>query len=211
MDWLAAHGPVVNLIVNLGMLVVWVAYLQLFLITYLRSRKPRLIINRGSGRDIGSVILVSNMSQEPVYPQNAYCTIHHADASYSATITDREELLPTDAAERPEGVTSHGPLGRGEFMSIGTFRNILEITAAAAEGCPDELDAHADRIRSVEIMVVGAFGGDDLEIAAKREYRIDTGHDPWRVIPVGPATRQISSRRERKRIRRMITDELRQG
>ncbi|OWU85661.1 hypothetical protein ATO6_01655 [Oceanicola sp. 22II-s10i] len=208
MDWIANHSGALNFAVNLGMFFVWVAYLQLFLMTYLRARKPRLIINRGTGSDVDSLCLVSNMSEQPVYPQNVFCTIHHAGGACSATITDRDLLQKSAGDERPRGITSQGPLSRGGFMSMGTFRNMLEITAEMSDDCPGDLMSEPDQIESMEILVIAAFGGDDLEIAAKRTYRIDTGTDPWEVIPIGPDTKQVASRSERKQIRRMIESEL---
>ncbi len=210
LDWLAENNAALNVILNAAMLVVWLIYLQVFLGTYLLARKPRLIVNRAGGNDLDAVILVSNMSQEPVYVQNLYCTVHTSDGSFSATITDRE-VIQKHGKDQPNGVTNHGPLSRGQFMSVGTFGKLLEITAEKADAGPRDLADLERSIRSIEIMAVAAFGGDDLEIAAIREYRLGTEAKPWLVIPVGPETRQVSSRRERKQIRAMIEDELRGG
>ncbi|QQA43874.1 hypothetical protein [Pelagovum pacificum] len=208
MQWISEYSSALNFFVNLGMLLAWVAYLHLFLVTYMRARRPRIIINRVSGSDLNGLCLLSNMSQEPVYAQNVYCTIHRASGDLSATITDREILQRSAEGDRPDGVTANGPLNRGEFMTLGSFRNLLDITAEQAEdydgsGIPDDVERF-------QIMVVGAFGGDDLEVAAQREFRVDRSSDPWQVVPVSPQTRQISSRSERKRIRQMIKSELEQ-
>ncbi|MGZ9812359.1 hypothetical protein ACXN5S_18005 [Pseudoroseicyclus sp. H15] len=208
MDWLTDHSAALNLIANLGMLVIWVVYLQVFLFTYLRARRPRVNITRGRGSDMDALCLVSNMSQEPVYPQSIYCTINGPDGDCSATITDRDLLRAGESEDTP-GVTSQGPLGQGQFMSLGPFRRMLEITLEQSGEGPCELSEVSDQIEGFEIMVISAFGGDDLEIAATRAFRVDQRGDPWAVIPVHPQTRQISSRRERKQIRRQIIEELR--
>lgn len=211
MTWLNEHASALNVLANFGMLLVWLLYLHVFLTNYLRTRKPRLIVNRASGNDLDAFILVSNMSQEPVYVQNLYCTIQTSEGEVSATVTDREVVQKAGSDETPRGVTNQGPLSRGEFMTVGTFGSLLEITAESGADGPGRLEDLKDTVQSMEIMVVAAFGGDDLEIAAIREYRLDTAADPWGVIPVGPETQQVSSRRERKRIRRMIEAELSEG
>lgn len=208
MNWISDHSNALNFITNLGMLFIWIVYLQLFLITYLRSRKPRIIINRSYGSDVDAICIVSNMSQEPIYTQNIYCTIHHQNGTCAAAITDREILQESGRDQRPDGVTSQGPLNQGDFVSMGTFKNMLAITSERSEEFPDGIDGLADKINKMEIMVISAFGGDDLEIAATREFRIDTSVTPWKVIPMGPATKQISSRKERKKIRKMVIDNL---
>lgn len=211
MDWINAHGSGLNFLANFGMLILWLIYMQVFLMTFIQGRKPRVLINRGAGSDLDSLILVSNMSQQPVYAQSVYCTIALDDRTVSTTVNDRDLLQKSGKGERPEGITSHGPLSRGEFMGLGTFRNVLEITVERSDALPGDLSSLSDRVRSVELMVVCAFGGDDLEIAARRRFRLDTSGDPWNVIPETPQTRQVSGRADRKRIRRMIQDELRQS
>ena len=88
---------------------------------------------------------MSNMSQEPIYGQGVYCTLRMTDGSeYTATVTDRDILQKSgDDEERPEGITSQGPLNRGDFMGLGTFRNILDITVERNEDLPDDLSRAA--------------------------------------------------------------------
>ncbi|WP_373356771.1 hypothetical protein [Pseudoroseicyclus sp. CXY001] len=204
MEWIAANAPALNLAVGPGTLAVWIVYLQLFVTTYRRARRPRVIINRGGGSDLGALCLVSNMSAEPIYPQSAKCTAHLPAGPVTETITDRELLSHSgDAAEAP-GVTSHGPLERAGFISLGSFRKLLDITLAGRAET-------ADDVEQAEIMVICAFGGDDLEIAATRAFRIDRRATPADVIPLTPFTRQIFSRRERRQIRQSLIEELRDG
>ena len=213
MDWLKEYSSALNVLTNVGMLGVWLIYLQIFVGSYMRARKPRVIINRGAGSDLDALILMSNMSQEPIYGQGVYCTLRMTDGSeYTATVTDRDILQKSgDDEERPEGITSQGPLNRGDFMGLGTFRNILDITVERNDDLPDDLSELRDRIRDFEIMVTCAFGGDDLEIAARRRFRLKVDQDPWDVVPVYPQTEQVSGRRERKRIRKMLKQELQES
>ncbi|MGR3320632.1 MAG: hypothetical protein ACU0DK_01730 [Pseudooceanicola sp.] len=208
MDWLSDHSGALNVVINLGMLMVWIGYLQLFLITYLRARRPRLIITRGSGNDTDALCLVSNMSEEPVYVQTVYCTLRLGEDEISATITDRDILNRSDKADLPEGATHHGPLNRGDFMTIGPFHHMIDMTAERNGKTRDEVERLRQEVEEFEIMVVCAFGGDDLEIAAKRAFRLDASVAPWAVIPRAPQTQQVSSRTERKQIRRMVEREL---
>ena len=132
LDWLSENSAALTVALNGAMLLVWLAYLQVFLSTYLLARRPRIIINRAGGNDLDAYILVSNMSQEPVYVQNLYCTVHTGEGSFSATITDRE-VVQKHGHDHPRGVTNQGPLSRGDFMTVGTFGNLLESPALAEE------------------------------------------------------------------------------
>lgn len=209
MDWLTQHSAILNLAINVGMLAVWILYLQLFLFTFLRSRKPRILINRGKGADIDALCLVSNMSQEPIYPLNVYFTMTLADGSTcQAAITDRDLLRTPEEEDPPRDVTSHGPLNQGDFISIGSFRHMIELSIHVSDSELGGLQDLQDKLQLIEVMVTGAFGGDDLEVAAKRTFRVVTNRTPWMVVPTEPQTRQIFSRRDRRRIRRMTIAEL---
>ncbi|WP_146010311.1 hypothetical protein [Acidimangrovimonas sediminis] len=206
LDWISAHSALLNVAINGGMLAVWVVYLQIFVTTYRQARSPRVLINRAMGSDIDAQCIVSNMSQEPVYPQSVYCTVHYRGGSFSATITDREIFQDT-GRDQPKGVTAQGPLKQGAFLSLGSFRNLMDVTSRHSDE-DSALARHDDAVEGMEIMVVCAFGGDNLEIAANRAFRIDTGTDPWSIIPRFPQTDQIAGRAERKRIRQRVIAEL---
>jgi len=208
MNWISEHSSVLNVFINGAMLVVWITYLHLGLVAYLRQRKPRIVINRGSGTDTDCLCFVSNLSQEPIYVQSVYATVNTTCGAFSITVTDRELLQRSGSERRPEEVRSQGPLRQGDFMSLGTFRNIIKVVERDTDLRSKTESELGEVIQSVDVMVVAAFGGDDLEIAARREYRVSTDQDPWKVVPVGPATKQISRGRDRKQIREMIQENL---
>ena len=59
MNWIAEHSDLINVLSNIGMLVVWITYLQVFLAGYKRQRKATILINRGGGKGFGAHCLVT--------------------------------------------------------------------------------------------------------------------------------------------------------
>src|SRR5690606_34596270 len=67
MDWITEHSDLINVMSNVGMLVVWITYLQVFLAGYRRQKKATILINRGGGGGLEAHCLVTNMSAEAIY------------------------------------------------------------------------------------------------------------------------------------------------
>ena len=44
MEWLSSHSAALGVIVNAAMLVVWIVYLNIFLVSYLRRRRQCILI-----------------------------------------------------------------------------------------------------------------------------------------------------------------------
>lgn len=66
-EWVMENQQLITLLISASTLLVWVFYAQLLLLNFRRQRKPSLIINRGAGRGLGSLCLISNMSADPMF------------------------------------------------------------------------------------------------------------------------------------------------
>src|SRR3546814_19596570 len=69
-EWLAGNAEALNVLANVGMLIVWISYLQLFLAGYRRKRRSKILVNRGAGTELTAHCLPTNHSTNSVYVQN---------------------------------------------------------------------------------------------------------------------------------------------
>lgn len=198
-DWLSNNSEVVSLLVNVGLLLVWLSYLQLFLYGFKRRRRCKILVNIGGGTRLSSRCLVCNMSEEPVYVLSIVATVTTAQGSRRGTVTDYEmedEAQPTEAGQ----VTRQGPLRQGDCRDIGSMGQLVE-SARHTYGdweSPDKLD-HDRWPREVKLTVVAIYGPEDLPVAAERSFKL-TREDGQQVTPITIDTQQIRGRRARKRL-----------
>lgn len=70
MEWLNQNSGAISAVTGILTLMIWVFYAQLLYNGYVRQRRPRIIINRGSGKNLSSLCLISNMSAEAIFVQH---------------------------------------------------------------------------------------------------------------------------------------------
>ena len=70
-EWISENSDLINAVSSAAMLLVWVAYLQVFLHSYRRQLRPKIVVNRAAGTALESSCFVSNMSSESIYTLNA--------------------------------------------------------------------------------------------------------------------------------------------
>jgi hypothetical protein len=203
LDWIRDNYAIISVLISLGMLIVWIVYLQLFLVSYERRMRPKILINMGGGHGIDAMCLLSNMSSEAVYVESLIATLESKGEQWVGPVTDVEALTRDDKPPNPLDTTRQGPLQPGEVRNVGSFRNlirhVLEEGGASRSG-----DDIPDSITGFEIQAIADFGPDDLLVGAKRRFDLDKRDGEWVLKPQSPFTAQIRSRRERKRINRML-------
>ncbi|WP_026987352.1 hypothetical protein [Fodinicurvata fenggangensis] len=200
-DWLKEYSDVLNVLANITMILVWMIYLHLLLISYRRQRRPKLLINRGGSQDVKAHCLISNMSAESVYIQSLIVTLKNEEKEWTAAVTDIDDLQAEDATN-PQDTTHQGPLAPGAFMDAGCFSNLIERAARKAGLSEQDLK---ETISELELMVVAAYGADDMSIAAKRRFHLK-GNDE--LTPQTVSSQQISSRRARRKVDRFLAEHL---
>lgn len=200
-EWLKEYSDVLNVLANVTMILVWMIYLHLLLISYRRQRRPKLLINRGGSHDVNAHCLISNMSAESVYIQSLIVTLKNEEKEWTAAVTDIDDLRAEDATH-PRDTTHQGPLAPGAFMDAGCFSNLIERAARKAGLSEQDLK---ERISGLELMVVAAYGADDMSIAAKRSFHLK-GNDE--LTPQTVSAKQVSSRRARREVDRFLAKHL---
>ncbi|MCQ4311943.1 hypothetical protein NAV33_08585 [Pseudomonas stutzeri] len=211
-EWLTSNHQLISLIISSSTLLVWVFYAQLLLLNFRRQRKPSLIINRGAGKGLGSLCLISNMSAEPMFINQLVVSIETSQGPLEVDVTDIRQSMEGDVS--PDLIihqtTHQGPLRSGEFTHIGTFQNMLR---RVAELHGIKLEGHRPvgdwQFHSLEIRAVAFYGPERHPLGVLRRFRLrDLGEAECTLVPESPFTHQLTSRRDRRRVRRWLSESL---
>ncbi|MBB2897549.1 hypothetical protein [Pseudomonas sp. AS2.8] len=206
-QWLKDNSQVLTLFAQCCTLGVWVLYAQLLLNNYKRQRQPRLIINRGAGKGVGALCLLSNMSAEPVFINQLTVILKTNRETLYTDVTDIRESGQDDVdPDLVLGQATHqGPLNTGDFTHIGTFQGLIR---RAAEYNGLTLENHRPPegwvFEGLEIRAVAFYGSDHDPIGVRRRFRLGQ-HDGHycALIAEDWQTQQLTTRRQR----RMVQDE----
>lgn len=210
-EWLQEYADIFEVAIGLATVFVWIFYAQLLLSNYRRQRRPKLVINQGLGTALDSRCLLSNMSQEAIHIENVFGTLETERGRFTAPITDFE---PPFNEEGPVGLgqrTLQGPVKSGNYMDIGTFRDVLtaigryrRLPLAEDEKC---LAFDAISVTSLKIVVIAIYGPEDDPIAASRLFQLLHGEHGVRLKPSDLDTQQMFSRRGRKSVKRWLKEQ----
>lgn len=213
-EWLKDSHQLISLIISASTLLVWVFYAQLLLLNFRRQRKPSLIINRGAGRGLSSLCLISNMSAEPMFINQLIVSIETSKGPLELDVTDIRQSIDDEAAALPDlpiyQATHQGPLRSGDFIHVGTFQGMLN---GVAERYGIELDGYRPvgdwQFHALEIRAVAFCGPERHPIGVLRRFKLaDRGEPDCALIPDGPFTRQLLSRRDRRKVLRWLKESL---
>lgn len=201
LEWIRNNHQIVSSVANVAMLFVWVAYLQVFVSSYRRQRRAKILVNRGGGATLDARCLISNMSAEPIYVESLIATVETADRRWSCPVTELHEGGPKEGRSDLKLPTRQGPLLSGRFVDIGSFRNLIEPvlrtgTGRRGEASPD----NPEDLVAFEIKVIAIHGSEDLLAGAVRRFDLVRQQDRVLLRGHGAGTEQIRSRRKRKRL-----------
>ncbi len=198
MTWIAEHSELINLLINIGMLVVWVAYLQVFLAGYKRHRKAKILINPGGGKGLEARCLVTNMSAEPIYIHALLARLDGPSGTMTFPVTEPDKAEHWQAPSDLKLWTRQGPLEKGKVRDMGAMQLIFDHIRS------ESLSVSGVRLvesaRQVELQVLAVYGSEDVMVAARRRFRIERHQDAVELHPLTLAAEQVTSRRERRRI-----------
>lgn len=196
LEWIEANNTALSVIISFAMLLVWMTYLQLILITYIRQKRSKIIINKVAGSSHKSHCFISNMSAETIYISVIRVTLQNHEDHWIAYITDFEEI--SESSEKGAAdMTYQGPMGTGAFYDLGSFASIISSVQARTEAPKDILQQDDF---SMEIKVLGFYGSEKLPVAAYRNFVYDRGS----VRPATPQTFQVRSLLKRRQIAREL-------
>jgi hypothetical protein len=195
-NWIASNHQVISALANIAMLLVWIAYLQVFVSSYRRQKRSNIQINRGAGSGLEARCLISNMSAEAIYIESIIATIETNEGRWSCPVT---ELL--EGRSDLDLKTRQGPLQAGRFADIGSFHNLIEPALQRCSGSRGGVAS--DDLKNLvffEIKVIAVHGSEDLLAGAMRRFDLIRQQGQLLVRGHAVGTRQIRSRHDRKRL-----------
>lgn len=188
--WLRENASLLELASSIGMLAVWLLYLQLFFRSYQRQRQPNLLIHQTNGFDLDGLCMVANMSESNVHVEAVLVDARRDD---EIAVFQPAPTTPanTQAGEDPLHASHEGPLAQGAYVTIGRFRALV---AEAEEKLPE---APAGEELMVTVRVVAFVGPELHPVGARRTFRVDYRDTDAEVRPTSLVPEQFSTRRQR--------------
>lgn len=187
---------------------IWIVYLNVFLSSYRRQRRPSILITSGAGRGMRSHCFVTNLGLEPIFLLDIILDLIQPDGTrVRAIIPERNERWSSDDqpdTEDARGATNVGPLHSGEEIDIGRFSTMIE------RACAENPDVRADMpISCLEVTVVTITAARAELCGASRRYRVETDdHHGTRLRPTTIKARQLQGFFARRRLTRELSSHL---
>ncbi|NDV50094.1 hypothetical protein [Salipiger sp. PrR003] len=184
------------MIVSIATAIIWIFYLQVFLMSYLRQTRASLLITMAGGKTSRARCIVSNMSSEPAFLVEVIAELEQNGTNLSMSVTDRIGFQPSADPEdtgSADASSAHGPVQSGGHVDVGSFQDIF----SRAER---QLNHKAEDFDHFRIIAVAATNQARGLIAAHRSFEIQNG----RVTPVEVEASQVRSRRTRQKIKRVL-------
>ncbi len=201
-EWIGSNSELVNTIISSILMVVWIVYLNLFLHSLRRAKRPMLMISRGAGSGPEARMFLSNMGAEPIYITALIADVEYDGERASVTITENDEIA-ADSLSDPSEATNEGPLDSGDFQDAGSFGGMMKRITMHAEK-----DIDPERIDRVTLTVVAATGHSAALSAGKKTYRVLKREGETVFHPEHLSTIQLRSRLARRRIRKRLNRDL---
>jgi hypothetical protein len=197
MQWLARNHELVSSLTGIGMLLVWLVYLQVFVSSYRRQLRAKLLITRSTGEGFEARCFVSNMSAGPVYVQSIILSVETADGTIVCPVTDLLDLEDEAPGADPQSRTRQGPLLTGQLKDIGAFGSLLKHATSYSKR---SLAASGRDVRSMTVEILGVYGAEDLLVGARRRFIVETKDGKPRIRGEDVSTEQVRSRRQRRKL-----------
>ncbi|ETX29034.1 hypothetical protein RISW2_03575 [Roseivivax isoporae LMG 25204] len=195
--WLQENHATVSLVVNAVSAVVWLVYLQIFLLSFLGERRSVIVIHIGGSRGQSARVFISNLGSTPIYLVGILMRLNSGEDSHLAAVTDRDELNAQDL-ERASDRTTQGPLSPGGFRDIGDFATLRERARLTAGR--KTLPAHPEEI---VIYVVAQSGNRGRLVGCRQLFCRNQQSEEDDYVPKELSVKQIPNLR-RARYRELL-------
>lgn len=194
LSWIQAHTDLLNVMLNALMLLVWVVYLHLILLSFLRQRQSILHLDLGAATDEAARCIVTNMGSEPIYLAAVIIELAFEDDQRSYIVTDRNEV-PMDQAKRPLERTNKGPLAGGEALDVGSFRELVARTRPK-----DAVDETMEALKAITVTAVAVSNHAQTLAGGYKRFDVDWDGDARVFRPNGVITPQVRGIRRRRNL-----------
>ena len=201
LNWIANHQGPLSVMINAGMLAIWVLYAQLLLRDYRRKLRPKILINQSLGTALKSHCLICNMSEQSFYISLVIAELTTKDTTYHCSVTD----LEVNEGDSTKNVTIQGPVKGGDYRDIGAFNNIVQ--RAFEENALDE--PAQQQAQHLTLYIIGIYGSENQAVGASRKFCFGTDKQGNSCLnPVHIDTNNLTGRRHQRKIRHWLEDYL---
>jgi hypothetical protein len=205
LKWISQNYQMITALTGIGTLLVWIVYLQVFVSSYRRQLRPKILITRGAGDGLEARCFISNMSSDPVYVQSIIVTLELKNESWVCPVTDLLDLEDEEAPSDPRGKTRQGPLRSADLNDIGSFLSLVRHVLRQRQGRNADLStANLEWLRAIKIEVLGVYGSEGLLIGARRRFFFVVEDSNLRLRADQLSTEQITKRGERRRLMEIL-------
>jgi hypothetical protein len=194
LELLSNHAPLANLILSALMLVVWVVYLQIFLVNHLRSARSVMHIDLGVAWSTHARCLVTNLGSSAIYVQGIVADLSNESETTRAVITDKDEISE-ESVNEPLLRTNRGTLKAGQTMDIGSLEQITRRTQVRLGGRWE-----ASEIESCTVTVIAVTSHTGNLVGASKRFSAEREGGNLVFSPTSLPTRQLSARQMKKRV-----------
>jgi hypothetical protein len=201
MATLLQYAPLINAAASVLMLIVWGVYLDLFWRSYRRRFRAKIVIGNGEGMELDALCLVSNMGAEAIHIEGLVVVAEREGRRWAKAITSISEI---EGARPPRKPVREGPLKSGDYIVLGTFRQLVEL----AKGPADPPGGERPLLDTIAIWAVAALSTEPELVFARRRFRVRR-HEGGAVFrPEELETRRIRRANERREIEEILRGHL---
>ena len=207
--------------VSIATLLIWIIYAQLLYLGFRRQRTPRMLINRGRKKDLDALCIISNMSQEAIYVEYILAKLETSRGTVVMDVTDFEQEFTDEDSESQESRrketpitpqelrenTRQGPLLSGEYMHIGSFRDlVLRLAHDAGIPMQGSLPEADIEFTCLTIELIALYGPEPRPVNARRSFYIKSTKVGVTLVPTSWNTQHGISFLRRRRLSKMVND-----
>lgn len=203
MQWLSENSSAINAITGIATLFVWLFYAHLLYANFARQTRPKLIINRSSGKNLDSRCLISNMSAEAIYMTSVIGVVGVDKKTYVADITDSVKTVMEDD-ESDGSSTFQGPISSGGYYLFSSFRNLIDFVLDHDVKEQTESAIACDQVDYIEIRVVAIYGSENKPVGVYRQFMLGKNGDEIPLTPKTFNTVRLSRRRNQRLIKQWM-------
>lgn len=204
MQWINDNASAINAVSGVLTLFVWLFYAQLLYAGYKRQRRPRILINRGQGKHIHSLCIISNMSAEAIFVQHIVAVLETSEGELKLDISEYQQ---SEGEDSPRYQTHQGPLESGDYLHVDTFHDIVRRIAMTHD---IEMDDYRPRVdmtfQALEIRLISVYGPEDRPIGARRRFLLEDDGEACSITPATLDTQRLNSIQERRMIKRWMRE-----
>lgn len=165
LQYLAENIQLVNAMLNTLMVLIWVAYLQIFLVSHRRQSRSVIHIDLGAGRGAQSRCLITNLSATTLYVQGIFADIARAGHTSRVLVTERDAI--DRSSDESMAHTDRGPLAPGKTADLGSLNDLIDQARIRLDDVWS-----VNQIDSITLTVVAISGQVERIVGASKEFRI---------------------------------------